>query len=167
MKFLIASGEVIEAGPDIVLSADAYRSAVDVVRRHIQSRGPSTVTDLKTALASNRRVTVPLLERLDRDGITRRQGDVRVLRLSFGGPCGEDRGRAALPSDVPPVPSSAGLCAVGYTAGEGTGGTFTPGRSLDRGFQSLRSPVLLVRPMPRPTMNAPRGGTPCEPYRTL
>jgi selenocysteine-specific elongation factor len=38
------------------------------------------VSALRQALGTNRRVMVPLLERLDRDGVTLRRGDQRVLR---------------------------------------------------------------------------------------
>jgi selenocysteine-specific elongation factor len=37
------------------------------------------VSQLRQALGSSRRVMVPLLERLDRDGVTRRTGDKRML----------------------------------------------------------------------------------------
>lgn len=80
LKFLIAGGEAVEIGPDVVLSAEAYARAIDRVRTHLHGHGPSTVSELKALLASSRRVMVPLVERLDRDGVTRRQGDRRVLR---------------------------------------------------------------------------------------
>ncbi|MBT6451013.1 MAG: hypothetical protein HOK62_09885, partial [Verrucomicrobiales bacterium] len=34
----------------------------------------------RQALGTTRRILIPLLEKMDRTGITRRQGDVRVLR---------------------------------------------------------------------------------------
>jgi selenocysteine-specific elongation factor len=80
VKFLIISGEAVEIGGDIVFSSEAYAGAVQTVRGHIQTHGPSTVSELKQVLASSRRVVVPLLEKLDREGVTRRQGDLRVLR---------------------------------------------------------------------------------------
>jgi selenocysteine-specific elongation factor len=52
------------------------------VREHIARHGPSTVAELKTALGSSRRIVVPLLEYLDRAGLTARQGDRRILRRS-------------------------------------------------------------------------------------
>lgn len=80
LKFLIARGEAVEINSDLVFSQDAYKKAVAVIRSHIQQNGAATVSELKTALASTRRVVVPLLEKLDRDGITRRDGDKRQLR---------------------------------------------------------------------------------------
>jgi len=37
------------------------------------------VSELRQALESSRRIMVPLLERLDREGVTRRVGDKRKL----------------------------------------------------------------------------------------
>jgi selenocysteine-specific elongation factor len=49
------------------------------VAEFISNNGPATVSELRQALGSSRRVMVPLLERLDRDGVTRRVGDKRML----------------------------------------------------------------------------------------
>jgi selenocysteine-specific elongation factor len=49
------------------------------VAEFISKNGPATVSELRQALGSSRRIMVPLLERLDRDGITRRVGDKRTL----------------------------------------------------------------------------------------
>jgi selenocysteine-specific elongation factor len=80
LKFLVLNGEAVELGPEQVIGAEALARAVEVVRSHIARNGPATVAELKTALGSNRRIAVPLLERLDRDGVTVRQGDRRALR---------------------------------------------------------------------------------------
>ena len=53
--------------------------AVAGIVRERLSRGPARAAELKTLLASSRRIVVPLLERLDRDGVTRRDGDRRRL----------------------------------------------------------------------------------------
>lgn len=80
MRFLIDTGEVVEVGGEVVLLAGAYRQATDVVKRCLQSRGEATVSELRQALGSSRRIVVPLLERLDREGVTQRVGDKRRLR---------------------------------------------------------------------------------------
>jgi selenocysteine-specific elongation factor len=46
----------------------------------LRQHGRATVSELKTALGSNRRIMVPLVEWLDRRGVTRRVGDYRVLK---------------------------------------------------------------------------------------
>ena len=80
LRFLAASGQVIELDPQVVISAEAYTRAISAVRSHILAHGPATVTQLKQALESTRRVVVPLLERMDKDQVTQRQGDVRTTR---------------------------------------------------------------------------------------
>lgn len=80
LRFLLQTGEAIELGEDVVMTADNVSRAAAVIRDFIRTRGPATVSDLRQALGSSRRVVVPLLERLDRDGVTVRQGEKRVLR---------------------------------------------------------------------------------------
>src|SRR5207302_11383700 len=93
----------------------AMTQAGTIVREHIGRHGPALVSDLKTALGSSRRIMVPLLEKLDRDGITRREGDRRVVRW--------------------PVPhrTEQPVRAWGASAGSGiVGGHAQPGTSLPR-----------------------------------
>ena len=80
LRFLIGTGEATELGPDTVLLTEHFDRAVGAIRKILAERGPSTVSDLRQALGTSRRIMVPLLERLDRDGTTVRQGDKRVLK---------------------------------------------------------------------------------------
>ena len=80
MKFLLTSGEAVELGPDLVMLAEHAAQAAGVVRELITRQGSATVSDMRQALGTNRRVIVPLAEYLDRTGVTLRKGDVRVLR---------------------------------------------------------------------------------------
>lgn len=50
------------------------------VIQFIRERGPATVSDLRQTVGTTRRIMVPFLERLDRDGVTTRQGDKRLLK---------------------------------------------------------------------------------------
>jgi len=80
LGYLNETGQAISIGPELVMCMDGYRQAVDAVRRHIESHGPSTVSDLRGAVGTTRRIMVPLLEHLDRKGITIRSGEKRRLR---------------------------------------------------------------------------------------
>lgn len=80
LRYLIQSGEAVELGPDVVIGAAAWTRARITVRRVLRQRGRATTSELRQALGSNRRITIPLLELLDRQGLTRREGDYRVLR---------------------------------------------------------------------------------------
>jgi selenocysteine-specific elongation factor len=79
LRFLIDSGEVIEVGPDAVLLRDNFEHMKARITEFISKHGPATVSELRQALESSRRIMVPLLERLDRDGVTRRVEDKRIL----------------------------------------------------------------------------------------
>jgi selenocysteine-specific elongation factor len=76
---LIESGEVIEVSPHAVLLRETFDRMTARIADLISERGPTTVSELRRALGSSRRIMVPVLEKLDRDGITRRVGDKRAL----------------------------------------------------------------------------------------
>jgi selenocysteine-specific elongation factor len=79
LRFLLQTGEAVELSKEIVLNADAYKRASDEVRRTLTARSSATTSELRQVLSTSRRVIIPLLEYLDKQGITRREGDKRVL----------------------------------------------------------------------------------------
>ena len=80
LRFLIESGEVIEILSDVVLLRESFERMKNAVADFIFKNGSATVSELRQALESSRRIMVPFLERLDREGFTRRMGDKRSLR---------------------------------------------------------------------------------------
>ncbi|MCI0748097.1 MAG: selenocysteine-specific translation elongation factor [Verrucomicrobia subdivision 3 bacterium] len=80
LRFLVQTGEVIELDADTVMLADHYGKAAELIKAHLQKSGGATASDLRQLLNTNRRVIIPLLERLDKEGLTARQGDKRVLK---------------------------------------------------------------------------------------
>ena len=80
VRFLIENGDVTELSLDVVLLRESFERMKAQVAEFISKNGSATVSQLRQALGSSRRVMVPLLERLDREGITRRVGDKRCLR---------------------------------------------------------------------------------------
>ena len=80
VRFLIENGDVTVLALDVVLLRESFERMKSQVTEFISKNGPATVSQLRQALGSSRRVMVPLLERLDRDGVTRRAGDKRMLR---------------------------------------------------------------------------------------
>jgi selenocysteine-specific elongation factor len=80
VRFLIENGDVTELALDVVLLRESFERMKSQVAEFISKNGPATVSELRQALGSSRRIMVPLLERLDRDGVTRRVGDKRSLR---------------------------------------------------------------------------------------
>ncbi len=80
LRFLIETGEAVELGEELVLLTENFNRATGVIKAFLRERGSATVSDLRQALATSRRIMLPILERLDRDGVTLRQGDKRILK---------------------------------------------------------------------------------------
>jgi selenocysteine-specific elongation factor len=80
LRFLIQSGEAVELDADTAMLAENYVKAAQLIKAHLQKTGGATAGELRQILNTNRRVIIPLLERLDREGMTIRQGDKRVLK---------------------------------------------------------------------------------------
>jgi selenocysteine-specific elongation factor len=79
VRFLIENGDLTDLAPDVVLLRESFERMKSQVAEFISKNGAATVSELRQTLVSSRRVMVPFLERLDRDGITRRAGDKRML----------------------------------------------------------------------------------------
>ena len=79
LQFLIDAGEVIDVSPDLVLGAAQFYRCRLLVKQHLRKHGQATASELRTATDTTRRIMIPLLEKMDRDGVTVRRGNVRVL----------------------------------------------------------------------------------------
>jgi selenocysteine-specific elongation factor len=80
LRFLIETGEAVEINAEVVMMAEGLKRMTELIRQYIRNNGPATVSDLRQEVGCSRRIIVPLLERLDREGVTTRNGDVRTLR---------------------------------------------------------------------------------------
>jgi selenocysteine-specific elongation factor len=79
LRFLIKQRCIVEISSDVVLLEEDFERMKSGIVEFISRRGPATVSQLRQELQTSRRITVPLLEQLDRDGVTRRVGDRRIL----------------------------------------------------------------------------------------
>ena len=82
--YLEGAGRVVDCGDGVVLTAEHFDQARATVVALIEDRGTVTLAQARDALGTNRRAAQALLERLDRDGVTRRRGDERVLARTEG-----------------------------------------------------------------------------------
>ena len=80
LQFLIDTGEVIDVSPELVMGTPDFNRLRLIVKQHLRKNTQATASDLRKALNVSRRILIPVLEKLDRDGLTARRGDVRVLR---------------------------------------------------------------------------------------
>jgi len=81
LRFMIDADEAVEISAELVMDAEAFDNAVDQIRQRLR-KGGAKASELREVLGTNRRVIIPLLEKLDRDRVTVRQGDLRVLRTT-------------------------------------------------------------------------------------
>ena len=80
LQFLIDAGEVVDVSPDLVLGAAQFNRCRLLVKQHLRKHGQATSSELRMAMDTTRRIVIPILEKMDRDGVTVRRGNVRVLR---------------------------------------------------------------------------------------
>jgi selenocysteine-specific elongation factor len=76
---LVRLGVLVAVAPGGYLGRSALEAAVATLRRSFPDGRPFAATEAKEALATTRRTAIPLLEHLDRTGVTVRQGDLRRL----------------------------------------------------------------------------------------
>jgi selenocysteine-specific elongation factor len=81
-RYLEADGRIVRLGDGYAVSTAAFEVAEDVLLTEARSTGAITLARFRDLLGVGRRDAQLLLERFDRDGLTRREGDRRVLRRS-------------------------------------------------------------------------------------
>ena len=80
LTFLIRSGKVIELDPKAILEASHYESAKQAVINYLTTAQKGTASDIRQQIGTTRKVLMPLLEKLDDEGITIRIDDYRTLK---------------------------------------------------------------------------------------
>ncbi len=78
-RFLRDRGELVELSPEVVLATEEFVKMRDTIVAFLRENNSGTASELREFLGTSRRVIIPFLERLDRDGVTRRIADKRVL----------------------------------------------------------------------------------------
>jgi selenocysteine-specific elongation factor len=76
---LVRLGVLVPIAPGGYLGRSTLEEAVATLRRRFPGGRRFAATEAKEALGTTRRTVIPLLEHLDRTGVTVRQGDLRHL----------------------------------------------------------------------------------------
>jgi selenocysteine-specific elongation factor len=79
IKAVCADGRLARISPDVVVTPGFLARAEEIVRDRGSLPGV-TVSAFREALGTSRRIALPILEYFDGRGLTRREGDFRVLR---------------------------------------------------------------------------------------
>ncbi len=80
VRALAQRGEIVRLSDDVAFTRDAYEQGVVAVKELIAGTGSVSVAQLRDRLGASRRPMLALLEYLDGAKVTRRVGDVRLLR---------------------------------------------------------------------------------------
>jgi selenocysteine-specific elongation factor len=75
----VAEGYLVHIAEDIYLHIEAEAQMRRLVRERLAEGKGLTVAEIRDMLGTTRKYAVPLCEYLDRAGVTRREGDLRVL----------------------------------------------------------------------------------------
>jgi selenocysteine-specific elongation factor len=79
---LIARGDLVQVGPEIVFRRADYDEMVGAVREMIVESGAVTVAAFRDRFRTSRKYALAVLEHLDAIGMTIREGDQRRLHPS-------------------------------------------------------------------------------------
>lgn len=80
VQALVDLGDLIPVSTDVLFSRGAYQEMIQEIREQLSGGGTIHVADVRDHFQSSRRYMLALLEHLDAEGITVREGDVRRLR---------------------------------------------------------------------------------------
>jgi selenocysteine-specific elongation factor len=77
---LVATGDLKQISPDVVFTPAGFEKMVAELKKKIKKDGPITVAQARDMFGSSRKYMLAFLERLDSDGVTVREGDLRKLK---------------------------------------------------------------------------------------
>lgn len=72
-------GAAVKIDRDLYMETEAFESLAKAVRSELESCGEANAARLRDAMGISRKYAIPVLEKLDALGITKRSGDVRTL----------------------------------------------------------------------------------------
>ncbi|UCF03993.1 MAG: selenocysteine-specific translation elongation factor [bacterium] len=78
LRILEERGSLVRVGPDGFLHAGSWSMLLEKLRKHLAGGGTLSVGAFKELCGFSRKYAVPLLEYLDNEGYTKREGDLRT-----------------------------------------------------------------------------------------
>ncbi|OGC90088.1 MAG: selenocysteine-specific translation elongation factor [candidate division Zixibacteria bacterium RBG_16_53_22] len=79
INFLRDKGEIVELKGGILFTTRDFEKTVESLVEFLKISRRATASDIKSHLKTSRKYVIPLLEKLDQMGVTRRDGDYRIL----------------------------------------------------------------------------------------
>ncbi|HYF51327.1 MAG TPA: selenocysteine-specific translation elongation factor [Planctomycetota bacterium] len=78
-RYLIDTGKIVEASPDVHFHCTHYEAARSEVQKLFATKPELTASEIRQHLNMNRKYVIPLVELFDKRQVTRRDGDKRRL----------------------------------------------------------------------------------------
>jgi selenocysteine-specific elongation factor len=79
LNMLVEQGKVVKVSDNVAFATPAYREMVEKIKGRIKSNGKVGLGEVRDMFGTSRKYAQALLEYLDREKVTRRVGDERVL----------------------------------------------------------------------------------------
>jgi len=83
LNYLLARGVLVKVSEGLYFHRQALHEAIKLVKDYIRANGRISLGETRDLLQTSRKYTLPLLEYMDREKITRRVEDMRVAGKSF------------------------------------------------------------------------------------
>ncbi|MCK6563751.1 MAG: selenocysteine-specific translation elongation factor [Dehalococcoidia bacterium] len=80
LAYLVEQGLAVDSGAGVFFDAGVFQAMVERVRAHIIQHGSLSLAEARDLFGTSRKYAQAFLEHLDARRVTRREGDVRVLR---------------------------------------------------------------------------------------
>jgi selenocysteine-specific elongation factor len=80
LAVLLEQGKLVKLSDEVLFLPQTYAAMVEHIKQYIQKNGNITVAQVRDLFDTSRKYALALLEYLDAKSITKRVGDVRVLR---------------------------------------------------------------------------------------
>ena len=77
---LVEEGELVRLDPKYCIDSGAYDKALSIIREHIAKNGKITLAEFRDLIGTSRKYAMAILDHTDREKITAKEGDYRVLR---------------------------------------------------------------------------------------
>jgi selenocysteine-specific elongation factor len=78
IRYLAEEGKIVKVTSEMLYPAERWAEIEARVRDHFTRQPTLGMAVFKELLQVSRKYAVPILEQLDRTGVTRREGDIRV-----------------------------------------------------------------------------------------
>jgi selenocysteine-specific elongation factor len=80
LEFLVNQGMLVRLGGDVLLRRADFETMVAGITAHLRTHGAVTLAEVRDRFQTSRKYAQAVLEAMDAQRITRREGDARVLR---------------------------------------------------------------------------------------